>query len=248
MIHIYYIRHGQSENNQLYAESGSEKDRVEDPQLTELGWLQARLLAEHVSRENRGVAEPVDRRKHLKIAGEGDLYEYRFTHIYSSLMTRALQTASTLAQKLNLPVTGLAELYEVGGIYLEDQQTGELMGKPGKTPAELRRDFPELILPEGLPEDGWYNRLFEPREMHLPRAKRVLEELTARHAGTSDRIALVSHGGFYQYFLTAMLGLNDRPPVWFLMNNAAITRIDFEERFEVIYMNRTCFLPADMIT
>lgn len=247
-MHIYYIRHGQSANNLLYAETGSEQGRVEDPPLTELGWQQARLLAEHVSRERSDAGDPANNRKFLKIAGEGDIENYNFTHIYSSLMTRALQTASVLANRLNLPVIGSAELYEVGGIYLEDQQTGELIGKPGKTPSQMRRDFPELILPEGLPQEGWYNRPFEQREERLPRAKRLLEELVSRHAGTADRIALVSHGGFFQYFMTAVLGLDERPPVWFLMNNAAITRIDYDKRFEIIYMNRTCHLPADLLT
>ncbi len=246
-MQIYYIRHAQSANNQLYAESGSDHGRVEDPRLTELGWQQARLLARHISEGSSGAIQNSTGLA-FKIAGEGDLYSYHFTHIYSSLMTRALQTASALARDLDLPVFGMEELFETGGIYLEDPESGEFTGKPGKTPAELRREFPELILPEGLSEDGWYNRPFEPREERLPRARRVLETLTARHGGTSDRIALISHGGFFQYFMTAILGLDQRPPVWFLLNNAGIARIDVGEHFDLIYLNRTHFLPDPMIT
>ncbi len=246
-MQIYYIRHGQSANNRLYLESGSEKGRVEDPPLTELGWQQARLLAEHIAQSSSDGAEHTTGRNHL-IAGEGSLYEYNFTNIYTSLMTRAVQTASVIARKLGLPMIGSADLFEAGGVYLEDEQTGEKVGKPGKTPAELRRDYPELVLPEGLPGDGWYNRPYEEREERLPRARRVLEELIARHGGASDRIALVSHGAFFQYFMSAVLGLAERPPVWFLSNNAGITRIDVNDRFEIIYMNRTQFLPVEMIT
>lgn len=246
-MQIYYIRHGQSANNQLYAESGSEKGRVEDPPLTEVGWRQAWFLAEHVARMNRNTG---GRKADLNfiVPGEGSLYEYQFTHIYTSLMTRAVQTASVLSKKIGIPLFGMAELHEAGGVYLEDENTGEKVGKPGKTPAELRREFPELILPDGLAEDGWYNRPYEERENRLPRAKRVLNDLLVRHSGSPDRVALVSHGAFYQYFITAVLGLDERPPVWFFLNNAAITRIDAGERFDIIYMNRTHHIPEDILT
>ncbi len=238
-MHIYYIRHAQSANNKLYAESGSEKGRSEDAVLTELGVKQANLMAKHIAEGSRGAEPPV---------GQFDLHEYRLTHIYSSLMTRALQTASFLAAEINLPLIGRTDLHEVGGVYLEDEESSELIGRPGKTPTELGREFPALILPEGLPETGWYSRPFETREERFPRVKALLEDLLARHAGTSDRIALVSHGGLFQYFVTSILGLTERLPVWFVINNASITRIDFDDRFEIAYMNRTPHLSAELLT
>lgn len=238
-MQIYYIRHGQSTNNRLYVETGSDKGRSEDPILTELGWQQARLLAKHVDGGRQGIGGQ---------AGHNDLHEYNLTHIYTSLMTRALQTASILAAEVQLSLIGMAALHEVGGVYLEDEESGELIGKSGKTPAALRTEFPDLILPAGLPDSGWYSRPFEMREERLPRAKAVLDELIDRHGASTDRIALVSHGGFYQYFITAVLDLMERTQVWFALDNTAITRIDFNERFEVIYTNRTTHLPADLLT
>ena len=79
-------------------------------------------------------------------------------------------------------------------------------------------------------EDGWYRaRKFEPHEERLPRAQRFLKELMARQAGTQDRVAIVSHGGFFNLFMTALLGLDNRNGRWFVMNNAAISRFDFHE-------------------
>lgn len=239
-MQIYYIRHGQSTNNHLYAETGSDAGRVSDPGLTKIGLKQARLLAEHTASGNG--------KEHPQKTGSGEIYDYKLTHIYTSLMARAVKTASILARYVNLPLIGLSDFYEVGGVYLEDKETGEYNGQSGKRPAQLMSEYPELVLPENLPEAGWYSRPFESRQERLPRIKGVLEGIIARHAGTTDRIALVGHGGAYQYFLTAVMGMTDRPPVWFVINNCAITRIDHGERFDIVYTNRTVHMPAELIT
>ena len=71
----------------------------------------------------------------------------------------------------------------------------------------------------------------------------------ARHGGTDDRVAVVSHGGFFNLFLHAILDLPLRRDYWFIMNNTGITRIDItEENTWVVYTNRTDFLPDDLIT
>jgi broad specificity phosphatase PhoE len=62
-------------------------------------------------------------------------------------------------------------------------------------------------------------------------------------------VALVSHGGFYNGFLRAVLQIPEEILGWFALNNAAITRIDFEEKTPAIqYMNRVDHLPAELIT
>ena len=38
-MRLYFIRHGQSENNALYTATGSDRERVDDPKLTEIGRL-----------------------------------------------------------------------------------------------------------------------------------------------------------------------------------------------------------------
>lgn len=239
-MQIYYIRHGQSANNRLYAESGTYTGRSEDPLLTELGYRQSRSLAEHIAMKG-------DQENHLE-AEKGLHREYQLTHIYTSLMTRAIHTASFIARETGIPLVGLTDLHECGGIFLEDEVTGELHGKKGKSPAQLHQEFPELILPSDLPEDGWWNRPYEALHERIQRACRLIDWLVERHGGSDDQVAIISHLSFFNYFISALLGMTERSPVWFDLNNASITRIEYMERFRVIYMNRTHFLSADLIS
>ena len=66
---------------------------------------------------------------------------------------------------------------------------------------------------------------------------------------------MVSHAGFYNYLLAALLKMPDREGIWFVLNNAAIARIDFldenpdgAEHTALVYMNRAGFLPEELIT
>ncbi len=105
------------------------------------------------------------------------------------------------------------------------------------------------MLPETITEEGWWNRAFELEEETLPRARSVLRTLLQEHAGTDHHVAIVSHGGFYNVFLTALLNLDVERRTWFSLNNVAITRVDFrEDELFLVYMNRVDFLPKDMIT
>jgi broad specificity phosphatase PhoE len=59
----------------------------------------------------------------------------------------------------------------------------------------------------------------------------------------------VSHGAFYNQLLVALFRLPEKSNLWFILNNAAITRIDFRaEGIDVVYLNRTDFLPRELIT
>ncbi|HBG59948.1 MAG TPA: histidine phosphatase family protein, partial [Anaerolineaceae bacterium] len=53
-MQLYYIRHAQSENNAILERNGykSEEGRHADPQITTMGFEQAKLLAEFLAREN----------------------------------------------------------------------------------------------------------------------------------------------------------------------------------------------------
>lgn len=204
--------------------------------MTDLGRRQAELLARFLNRPG---------------APDGDLHNvngFGLTHLYCSLMLRAVETGTIIARELGLPLVAWKDLHEVGGIYLVDEESGQPVGLPGKGRLYFEQHYPNLILPEGI-EDGWWNRPFEERDQAPARAARVWDELLARHGGTDDRVALVSHGGFYNYLLAAIIGLPERGGVWFSLNNAAITRIDIVDgRISVAYTNRVDFLLPDMIT
>lgn len=240
-MHLYYIRHGQSTNNALWAQSGSSDGRSEDPELTELGEQQATLLAGFLGRDAARAEVPTDNPK--------DVGGFDITHLYCSPMIRAVSTAMYIAQALNLQPKVWKEAHEVGGIFLHDPGSGEPVGLPGRTRTYFRERYPELILSDDLGPDGWWDRPFEAREERRGRAERVLAQLMERHGGTDDRIALVSHGGFYNYLMGAILGLPQQDGPFFVMDNAAITHLQFEEeRTLVVYTNRTGFLPDDLIT
>lgn len=239
-MQLYFIRHAQSENNQIWSSTGSSSGRSEDPGITELGYRQVQHLADFIHLHHPAVpANPYDE---VNVRGIG------LTHLYTSLMTRAVLTGHSVAEKINLPLIGWLDIHEGGGIYLDDEESGEPVGLPGKSAKELQLLSPRLVLPEINP-DGWWNRKYEDREERILRGKRVLQTILEKHGEHDDRIALFSHGAFYNYFLTAVFGLDERLPIWFSLNNTGITRIDFNGYgAALIYSNRTEHLPAELLT
>jgi 2,3-bisphosphoglycerate-dependent phosphoglycerate mutase len=237
-MQLYFIRHAQSANNKLYDETGSWNGRDSDPELTELGHEQAQRLAEHVACTNGESPH----RDYVNRGGFG------FTHLYSSPMVRALATAVYLSAALDLPLVVWEELHEVGGIFFIDDKTGERIGQPGKTRSELAARFPLAQLPATLTDSGWWNRSPESAEVLAQRARRFVNDLVERHGG-DDRVAIVSHGGFYNLVLAELQGAPADNGFWFNINNTGITRFNFvPEGIGLAYANRLEHLPADLIT
>lgn len=106
MTKIILIRHGESEANQLSTLAG-----FSDYQLTELGFEQARLTAEHLKNE-------------------------RIDAIYSSDLLRAMNTAKPHAEKRGLSVVACPELRET---FCGDWEGGVLADLRAKYPAEYER-------------------------------------------------------------------------------------------------------------
>jgi 2,3-bisphosphoglycerate-dependent phosphoglycerate mutase len=239
-MRLYFIRHGQSGNNLLWLRTRSTKGRSEDPELTETGWQQAQALAQYLRDATDDVVAEDDGRER---SGFG------ITHLYCSLMVRSVATATVVSQVLDLPLVAWEDLHEGGGIWLEDAETGERVGRAGKSRPYFETHYPHLRLPERLDDQGWWSRPFEPYESRPDRARRFLARLLEKHGQSEDRVGVVSHGGFYTYLMTALLGLPEDDSIWFAMNNAAITRVDFEdERVGLVYSNRVEFLPQELVT
>lgn len=240
-MQFYFIRHAQSENNALWDQTGSSTGRSSDPEITATGRRQVELLARYLNQT------PKDRQ-------DGNQWDpqnrsgFVLSHLYTSLMVRAVATAAPLARALGLPLQAWPDLHEIGGIYLDDER-GEPTGLPGKDRAYFAQNYPDLALNQDFNSGGWWNRPHETEEAAQERARRVLETLLEQHGDTDDRVGVVSHGGFYNTLLAEVLGFERTPEMWWLMNNAAITRLDLHQgHIGLVYHNRADHLPDHLVT
>jgi len=245
---LYLIRHAESENNARWTETGAINGYTPDPLLTEKGHRQASLLAKHLARQNdvNGLSkrDPFNRRG------------YQITHVYTSLMQRAIQTASYITETLNLPLQGRAELCERGGLVQEGPGQEKPIGIPGPGRSFFAASYPNLIIPTSVQESGWWNRPYESPDEAGLRARRVLEEFHHQHGDTDDRVVIVSHGGFINKLLKELLGATKTDyydgllyGTWFGSSNTSITKIEYEPDLVLLtYHNRVDHLPAELIS
>ncbi len=249
-MQLYIIRHGQSFNNALWAKTGGENGRLPDPHLTKLGQQQAAHLAQHlVQVDKNGLANTAQ--------DQHNRQGYRLTHLYTSLMLRAVQTGHTIADALDMSLNVWECIHEWGGIFKYDPETRNPISLPGSNRAFFAERFPRLILPDWLQDRGWWQRPYEPREESSHRAEKFIHELLNRHGGTDDRVGIVTHGGFTSMVLRNIfnsqeynLDLGDEEiRTRFRINNTSLARIDFEgSNIIQMYMNRVDHLPTSLIT
>ncbi len=231
-MRLLLIRHGQSSNNHLESRPDYVQQRLPDPPLTALGHLQAARLAEWAATDD--------------LCG-------RITQLYTSLMTRAVQTVAPLAQVLHLNVHGLADAYECGGL-----NSGPAQGftpVAGRDHVALSVECPPLLWPHALQGQPWDGGC-EPWEAEgfTARAARVSAHLQAR-AQDADVVALVTHHDFAQYLMADLLGLSalNGVSLTFRLNNAATAYLELDGESGVNgrllhWCNRTDHLSPGLIT
>lgn len=248
-MQLYFIRHGQSQNNAIWDENAYDATRVSDPTLTSKGIQQAELLAEFLAQGNpsgqSGWMDPQNR------AGFG------LTHVYCSLMERAIQTGTIISDRLGIPLIAHKDMHEVGGIYLDRLVDDQPMVtiEHGHTPAYLQEHYPRLKLATPIKENGWWLGGREQRPRRISRARRVIEFLKQQHGNTQDRVAVITHGAFFSYIFRVLFNLDvDYPgdrglPYFIVHNNCGLTRMELDaSNVTLYYLNRTDFLPDDLIT
>ncbi|MDD4769792.1 MAG: histidine phosphatase family protein [Eubacteriales bacterium] len=182
MARLLLIRHGETIWNRERRFQG-----VMDIPLSEKGRAEARQLAAFLGD------------KHL----DG---------IYSSHLSRALDTAKAVASYHDLEVQVVAELSEIN--------VGEWAGLGWD---EIWEKWPELgrqwhaCPPESpAPPGGEYYPDFQKRCME------ALDKIAAAHADT-DQVAVVSHGGVIRAVMNKLLGLSWKTRGKFFVRNCSIT-------------------------
>lgn len=254
-MRVYLIRHGQSAGNVNYLDNIGDPSRgpehhKPDPELTEAGHRQAKLLGEHLSHpEGEPVRGPWLPDEERVPVGFG------ITHVYCSLMLRSIQTAQYIAEACGLPLVAYPDLFEYGGVSGYDED-GNRVGAPGPGKDYFAERFPDLHVPDDVDPDGWYNRPIETEDMFLERAKTIMPVFEDRHGGTDDCIALVSHGDTIDQIVNELTGAVRRPADyashWFAnwaFLNTSVTRIDYVGASRaIVYTNQTHHLPSDLIT
>ena len=248
MMHLYLIRHAQSANNYAYAIGG---ERQPDPPLTELGHRQARALAAHLAQRPGSPRSLYAERQ--------DRGGFTLTHLYSSLMLRAVTTAAYVAEATGLPLHAWPDIHEIGGLHGIAPETGEVIGVAGPGRPYFAAEHPYLVLPDALAETGWWNRDKEHRDEYVPRAEAVWRDLLARHGG-DDCVALITHAGFFRFLFRVLVGADAADPSslgltgwWLGMNNAAISHIEISESegekwAAVHYINKVEHLTDDLLS
>lgn len=159
VLDLYLVRHGQTDWNLEKRLQGAT-----DNPLNDTGRAQAAELAQRLA----GV---------------------RFTHVYSSGLRRARDTAAALAPPAAvtpLPALNERSFGRFEGIF-EDQRSGDDFVEFGRRAAQLD---------DGL--DGG-----ESLGSQAARVRRAVQEITARHG--SGSVAIVAHGGVNPLVLAALL-------------------------------------------
>jgi broad specificity phosphatase PhoE len=187
---IVLIRHGQSTANA----SGVWQGQLEFPLSKE-----GRIQAAEAGQALRGTG----------VAG-----------VYSSPLSRALETAEILAREAGfsgevVPVTGLMERH--GGV-LE----GHTWAEQEERNPEFAKKF--LALPE---EERWMLAGAETDEEISARFEKAFSQILSRHPTTDGPIVVVSHGGVMRAFLREHFGPSVLPGTE-RASNASFTRLLYD--------------------
>jgi 2,3-bisphosphoglycerate-dependent phosphoglycerate mutase len=243
-MELYLIRHGQSANNILV----DQRTRVADPALTEIGRRQAELLARHLAHANDTADLPAVAFGYHKVS-EHHEPGYGITRLFSSPMWRSLATSQPVSRTLNIPVEVWTDIHELGGVFLEEE-TG-FVGYGGKTRQEMLEEFPGYVLPASVTERGWWTGALETEMARPIRAYKVAAQLRQWAVeGNDQRVAMVSHGGFLNDLLKALLNVPLSRMSFLQHCNTAITHVEFQPQGRVMvdYINRVDHLPPELVT
>lgn len=232
-VTLYLIRHAQSHNNSVDI-----LNRVCDPPLTPLGHSQAKEVASFI-------------RKRTDASSSNKVEEsFGFARLYCSPMRRALETAGHIRSAIDVPVEVWPDLHETYGIWLDAQDGRGRRGFPGLSRSRIQQEFPGVVVPDDLSEEGWWNRPIETESQWQDRAKRVARRIREELVPAGVPVAAIIHGGFATEMLNVLLADTPLADAVYEHGNTAVTRLDFEAdgRIRLVYLNRQEHLPQDLLS
>ena len=223
---LYLVRHGESANNAL-----PDKQRVNDPSLTDLGFSQAEKLGQRFQ-------------QHVAAGNKIDL-------ILTSPFLRTMQTIRPTAKALAMNPEIRSQIYEAGGCF-DGYPPEDLIGMPGMTHQEISQQFPEMLIPTDIDHNGWYrSQPVENWDQAEARAKEQAIILKDEFIGSGKAVICTVHADliglmmreFYKHDLT----MSEHT-----VSNTSVTALGFHsdkpDRPEVIHFNDASHLAAHEIS
>lgn len=158
--------------------------------------------------------------------------------LYASPLTRALETAAEIRAALGLRVHAWPDLAEKWGA-----------GRDVMTAGEVARRWPDVVVPEDMAEQWWPQDLPEDEAAAYARAARVEATIRERFEETEARVALVGHGTFGAILMSRFLGAPPCGYTRFSQSNCCISLLQvLPQRAKLVFHNRTCHLPRELVT
>jgi len=219
-MHLYLIRHAESENNARPA-----YQRVEDPSITPVGRLQAEALANWT--------------RSLKI----DV-------LITSPFRRSLQTSRMIAEASEPQQAYIwHNVFERGGCYLGHGDVG-ISGRPGLGRSSILSELPTALLDETITEEGWWaGKTKETDEETELRAGIVIRRLVETFGESDRNIIAVLHADFIRTMLVQMLRPSANASDFGPLRNTGITKLDFQNaQWRLDWLNSVSHLPMRLIT
>ncbi|MGI6143077.1 MAG: histidine phosphatase family protein [bacterium] len=208
MTTFYLIRHGQTEWNREKRIQGQL-----DVKLSERGREQALLVGQ-------------------ALQGEG------IELIYTSDLSRALETAAIIGRQLGIPVTGtLCDLREIHFGDWAGMSIAEIRTAEPEAFAKWQEDTVNQPVPGG-----------ESFQMMAERVMKCVTDLAVKHP--RSKVAVVTHGGPVTYILGTIMKLTLEQRLQLKIANCSISIVQYQPRtddWEVLQVNGTSHLDNEPI-
>ena len=196
---LYCVRHGESTYNVEGRLQGQS-----DTRLSPLGLKHAEAIA-------------------------ATLGQIKIDAVYSSPLSRAMETAQPLAAALKLPIVADDRLKEIDIGIFQGSLAVELADRFPQEAARWRSQDPDFRIPEG-----------ESRRDLMLRAEAAFADI---HASGHRQVAVVAHGGVLAAAFKALIGVPaERNP--FMLYNGSISMLEWDAQLKLMTLNQIDHLHA----